>query len=326
MKSGDLIAILEAVYAQPTEDGAWLAGVLGAAAPHLNAGLGCAAYFYDARSLPFKIWGVQTTPDSQPPEILMQAMAGASPEYIEQSWKRLDAGTASEVPGWADEPSKAQFFDASGIADVLTVNAYDPSGVGCCIGTPQPALRRLSVRERATLRRVASHIAAGFRLRRALAAAEAILSPSGKLIEALGEDTKAGAARSALRDAAKDMERARGPLRRKDPEGALLSWRTLVRARWSLLDHFESDGKRFLIAMANGPEPPPVDVLPPRERQVIALAAQGHPTKIIAYELGLSGSTVRVLLARAARRLGARNTVEAVARYNALAAHAYDKE
>jgi DNA-binding CsgD family transcriptional regulator len=43
-----------------------------------------------------------------------------------------------------------------------------------------------------------------------------------------------------------------------------------------------------------------------REREVVALACAGHENKAIAFELGLAHSTVRVLMARAARKIGAR--------------------
>ena len=44
----------------------------------------------------------------------------------------------------------------------------------------------------------------------------------------------------------------------------------------------------------------------------------GHTDKVIAYELGLSASTVRVLLHRATRKLGASTRREALARFDAL--------
>ena len=52
-----------------------------------------------------------------------------------------------------------------------------------------------------------------------------------------------------------------------------------------------------------------------RERQVTALAASGRHNKLIAYELGLSPATVRVLMARAAAKLGVASRDELVERY-----------
>jgi DNA-binding CsgD family transcriptional regulator len=49
-----------------------------------------------------------------------------------------------------------------------------------------------------------------------------------------------------------------------------------------------------------------------RERQVVALAIAGYENKEIAHELGLAYSTVRVLMARAARKIGARGRREIV--------------
>ncbi|MEO6095410.1 MAG: helix-turn-helix transcriptional regulator [Fibrobacteria bacterium] len=54
----------------------------------------------------------------------------------------------------------------------------------------------------------------------------------------------------------------------------------------------------------NAPAPAGLELLSPRERQVAALAELGRSNKVIAYELGLGHSTVRVLLARAAGKPG----------------------
>ena len=49
-----------------------------------------------------------------------------------------------------------------------------------------------------------------------------------------------------------------------------------------------------------------------REHQVATRIAAGRSSKEIAYELGITESTVRVLLARANRKLGARSRKELV--------------
>ncbi len=317
----DLISVLEATYAQPPDDAKWLEDVMFSIEPHVNRGLGCNAYFYDAREMPLRVWGMCQTPGSMDPGRLMQALASATAGYVDQSWKRLQCATASDVPGWDDEPARKAFFAAEGIADVLAINAYDTSGIGCFVGVPQPKRLRLRPRERATFDRVAAHLATGFRLRTRAARAEAVLSASGAVLDATTDESKLANARIALRDAVRAIETARGKMRRSDPEGAVMSWRALVQARWSIIEQFESDGKRLMVAMANEPAPPPAKNLTARERQVIELAAQNHTHKLIAYQLGLSDSTVRVLLSRAARRLGCKSTAAAVKRWRKLSSH-----
>jgi len=47
-----------------------------------------------------------------------------------------------------------------------------------------------------------------------------------------------------------------------------------------------------------------LELLTVRERQVVACLAAGHSTKEVAFALGIADATVRVLLARAAGKLG----------------------
>lgn len=75
--------------------------------------------------------------------------------------------------------------------------------------------------------------------------------------------------------------------------------------RWSLVDRFESDGRRYLVARRNDPELAEPRSLSHRERQVLAYAALGYANKHIAYTLGLAPSTVSSHLRTAMRRVGA---------------------
>jgi two-component system nitrate/nitrite response regulator NarL len=108
------------------------------------------------------------------------------------------------------------------------------------------------------------------------------------------------------------VERARTRRGRSDPEGALELWRGLVDGSWTLADYFESDGRRYLVARRNEPTPLAPCTLSLRERQVLAFAARGQSNKLIAYQLGLSTSTVGVHLSRAVRKLGVGSRMEAV--------------
>jgi DNA-binding CsgD family transcriptional regulator len=73
------------------------------------------------------------------------------------------------------------------------------------------------------------------------------------------------------------------------------------------VDHFDSDGRRFVIAHRNDPTPPDTRGLTLRERQSLAYAAIGHSNKQIAYELGLAASTVSGHLAQARAKLHLRS-------------------
>jgi DNA-binding CsgD family transcriptional regulator len=82
-----------------------------------------------------------------------------------------------------------------------------------------------------------------------------------------------------------------------------------------LVDHFESDGKRYVLARRNDVKIGGAEALSERERQAIGFAALGHNNKLIAYEMGISPSTVSVLLLRGARKLGSKTRDEMIAHF-----------
>jgi DNA-binding CsgD family transcriptional regulator len=75
---------------------------------------------------------------------------------------------------------------------------------------------------------------------------------------------------------------------------------------WTLVDHFERDGARYVVARENQAEVQGLLALSERERQVVVYAALGQSTKETAYVLGISDTTVRVHLVHAAKKLGVR--------------------
>ncbi len=144
----------------------------------------------------------------------------------------------------------------------------------------------------------------GSHLRRAPAAndhaVEAVLSPSGKLLDARAAEARA--LTGTLTDAVKRSERARS--RKANPEERLATWTALVEGRWSIVETTESDGKRMLLAVKNEPRTATLRKLDTREQAVVAYAALGHSFKYIAYELGITPSTVSTTVTRALRKLG----------------------
>ena len=83
--------------------------------------------------------------------------------------------------------------------------------------------------------------------------------------------------------------------------------------RLTLVDTFEEHGSHYVVAREGDPCPQGIDTLTDRERQIVEFATLGNTNKEIAHALGISDATVRVLMARAARRVGVHTRRELLA-------------
>jgi DNA-binding CsgD family transcriptional regulator len=117
-------------------------------------------------------------------------------------------------------------------------------------------------------------------------------------------------ARELLRDAVRQVESARNAKGRRNPDEALEAWEALIRGRWSLIDRFDSDQRRFVVAVRNDPRFLDPRVLSMRERQVAGYAGLGRSAKEISYLLGAPAASVENSLRRAQAKLGLRSRVE----------------
>jgi DNA-binding CsgD family transcriptional regulator len=323
----DFIGLIESVYQAEIPQSDWLAAIAGGAHQLLDRGLGVAAYTYDlgGNGEP-SITEVRFAGEFDPSWIVaFHHRMGRDAEVVDRppiewrTWFHIPCGTASQVRGLERLTAALPAF--GGARDILSINGRDPRGFGVWLGVPLPRTMRLGEKRHQLLTRLAAHFAAAHRLRRALAGqplstsrAEAVLSPSGKTLHAEGE-ARLGPAREELRRAVLRIDRARSRDGRRDSDRATGLWRGMVDSRWSLVDSFENDGKHYVLAARNHVEIAPSPSLTEREQQVMAFAAMGHRNKEIAYELGLSASTVRVLMARAAKKLGARGRADAIERF-----------
>jgi DNA-binding CsgD family transcriptional regulator len=77
----------------------------------------------------------------------------------------------------------------------------------------------------------------------------------------------------------------------------------LIRGRWSLVDRFDSDRRRFVVAVRNDLHFPDPRGLSMRERQVAGYAGLGRSAKETAYLLGASAASVENSLRRAQAKL-----------------------
>lgn len=314
----DPVALIEAAYDIETPAPRWLHALAQSARRTLGLrNIGAYALTYDASDVSrcvfeaFACDGIEGRPLLRLLRDEMPALYRSEPTVVDAVFRRTPYGPSRRLPLTGAVAEGRMRLVRLGVKDILGLNGVNVDGRGAHVGVLLPAHAPASIPSD-LLARLSSHIAASFRLRArlgthpALQRAEAVLTTRGTIEHATGA-AKLREARAALAEAAARIERLRGPVDRRDPERAVARWRALVDGRWSLVDHFEQDGKHYILAERNDPEPAPFALLTARERQVVALAALGHANKMIGYELGISVSTAGVLLSRAARKLGVRS-------------------
>jgi DNA-binding NarL/FixJ family response regulator len=173
------------------------------------------------------------------------------------------------------------------------------------VAGPRPFEKRLA-------QSVLPHFAAGLRLRRSLSglaldneSAEAVFDPRGRCANAQGM-AEPDSMRKLLGEAILERERARAQPADDDeqPRDALLA------GRWSLVDRFDSDGRRFIVGYRNPPGVLDPRRLSLREREVASRIARGMSQGAVAAELGVSASTVASVASGVVKKLGLRSTRE----------------
>jgi DNA-binding CsgD family transcriptional regulator len=311
----DSVAVIEAIYQldAPQED--WLRRIATQSAaalakPHFVA----YGVTYDASDVQNLRFSPTATVNAESPAVA-QLLENEIPELCRRSpemaavFRRISFGLTTDLPCGESFRNELQpLLRAAGVINILGLNGVSVDGRSAHVGVLLP--RRMVPVDPGLLARLSSHLAAGFRLRQRLHGqspidrAEAVLEPNGAVAHATGA-AKVSDARATLADAAVKLDRIRSAAGRRDPERAVRLWKALIDARWSLVDHFERGGKRYLLAQRNDWDVGPLELLTERERQVVGLAALGHPNKMIGYTLGITVSTVGVLLTRASRKLGA---------------------
>jgi len=314
-RSHSPLATLEAAYDLDSDDRTWLANVAQTVRPFLDDGHGATAYYYDAVAGEYthrQSFGMSDA-DIAAEAVLMNDVPRINVGHRSQTLTLAGAIEAARAAGFGnllDVPMYGDSYRARGIVDCVALRTVEPGHRGIAVIAGRRQLWQTDRRTRARWARIAAHLAAARRLRAAAhRVTEAVLTPSGKVEHAEGDCT-APTARAILREAVLRTEAARQP--GVDGERVIEAWTALVSGRWTLVDRFERDGRRYLVAHRNEIDAPDPRALTPRERVVTQLVALGKPNKLVAYELGLSESAVGTLVSTAMRKLQVRTRVELI--------------
>jgi DNA-binding CsgD family transcriptional regulator len=325
--TSDVLSIVEAAYSLDDPQKQWAQRLLEVADRSVGRGLAGFACAFDAS----RTDGIVTIDResaaiiNQPVELVHAIFDGltlAAPGWLSRYFSGERGVPRCLLTSEVDPRKKLNYRDRlarTGIHDGINLVCVDLDRRGLLLSLAIPAGSTIAAEKRTDLVRAATHIQSALRLRARPAAGSsepaacvaepesgaAVLTAQGKVLHAEG-DAKLASARRALQTAVRDITHARTALR-GDAHRALGMWTGLVAAQWTLVDRFESNGERYVVARENSPQVNGLLALTPTERLVVAYAARGSTTKEIAYALGISATTVRVLLMRAARRYGVRS-------------------
>ena len=298
----DLLGILEAAYAD-VDEARWRAALLDAAGV-LDRGLGLVF----ARSLveggAHRYADVATS--AKVPKRLVREFVAAGDRVdgaTLQTFARSAGRTGSMLVGEeAISATYGRFMNRHGVADCIGVNGIvdDTTVVGLYVLLPRfTHLHPRTVRQHEL---VGVHLSAAVRSRTSGATDEAWVAPSGRVLDARGD---AEGDREPIARRVRAIEATRTRRGRSDVDQALALWKGLVTGRWTLLERFDSDGRRHFVARRNAPRFALATRLTPREAAVATLIALGQSQKLVAYTLGLSPARVSALLDGALLKLGA---------------------
>ena len=340
-----VLGVVDAAYDVDRSPEAWVAGIAEASLPLLDARGGVHGFAFDHESEAMvhpclaggrgewqAMWRATWWDGFMrhlPPGSLRAMLAAGRVAHTNAMW----ASAVERQPRFAEllrdravSPVERDGAAAVGFGypESLNIVGLDLGGGGIvlCANRSEVARRPITPCVATILERLAGHLAAASRLRGAaegrdalMSQADAILDTRGKLVHATGE-ARERVQRAALRAAALDVLRARSR-RTKTPEEALELWRALFAGRYSLVEVFDRDGRRHLVARANVPPARTAEhasgpALSEREERALSLLAMGCSNKLAAYELGVSPSTVSTHLRSAARKLGVRSSAELV--------------
>jgi DNA-binding CsgD family transcriptional regulator len=312
--------IVDAAHDLAPDARRWLSGIAAAALPQIAASDGVGGFFCSRRAdglwarLQSVSYGVSPT-NASSFSALEAAIApvalnllGRGRDFSGTGAVFADDGVEGEDRAVAVELITAA--ETWGFGDLFVMGASGSAETGCVLWAPLRRVRRLTPAARRRWKQIAAHVADGLRLRAAVAALGPAAPMPARTTWMVPERSDLAADRphaasllQLLRRHAVRAERAGADELTCQPEDVAAAWQALLEGRWSLLDVFAADGRRYLVARENPPTLIDQRHLHPRELLVVRWVSQGHSNTLIAAELGLSLNAVARLLTRARLKL-----------------------
>lgn len=317
----DWITCIEAAYDLSGDDEVWLGRLAACGGGVFRRGSLPLAFRFRCTPSSFRIQSAATRGPSQLVGWARRLVETASAEAVDRIYRRGEPVNCLSQQVFPDLPQQREVLRAATgglVRDVIGLTAHAGTGEGVSIGIALPMVSPPRPQERRRWPMVASHLGAALRLRQALSVGqaerlqEAVLSPGGEMLDACDEAALPDA-RQSLRDAVRRIDRSRTREGRRDADAALDAWTAMVEGRWSLVDRFDADGRRFVVALRNDAVHADPRGLNAREQQVAGWIGLGRSIKEIGYTMGLSGTAVVQAAAGAQRKLGMETRAELAA-------------
>lgn len=306
----DLIELVEASYREAGSLDAWGCGVVDAAMRTIDQGQGITAQVTRIAGRKLELlWSRTTTPgyaQALPDFFALWANDADVFRRALDNHRRHCTFFGADPTILDDHPHLLASGDLGAFPDVLGVFLADGEPDQLQLYAPMAEREVFDEARIKRYQRVGVHVSAGYRATKRRVGA--ILATDGRVLHAEGGADEPTTLRR-LRDRVVALDAARGRAakttsREATTDELLEIWRGLVDGAWSLVDRFDTDGKRFVVVKKNDPDVAVPLPLSPREKQIVFLAAQGYPSSNIAYALGLAPATVSEHLARALPKLG----------------------
>ncbi|TXC67881.1 hypothetical protein FRC91_19570 [Bradymonadales bacterium TMQ1] len=311
-----VVQIAHAAYRLDGDDYGWLHELLGMMGPGLDRGRGLVGFRWrveEGRVMPEEFI---TRGGREGDEAMFRALlqnldpTRARLAYEKPYCYRSLSEIAQEHPALddlRDDSDMQQLAHERDVIDFEMLRVDESRCRGWMFSVMRDEVAGVEPARRALWEHVAAHIAAGARLRRRLDRADlesaaVVYDPRADRLDVRDNALKPSARRETIR-AMIAARRHADTLAEHRPMDAMKLWQGLVAGRWSLLDMVDSDGRTYTVLRENAVDVRSTVRLSERERQVAYLVGRGHHTKLVAYELGLSPSTVRSQLRSAMLKL-----------------------